>query len=128
MVIPSDTESARCVEHRLLDELKGHGYCCAAVFAIKLALEESLHNAIEHGNGRDPKKKIEISYEIDPRQVSITVTDQGPGFNPDNVPDPTVDENLEKPGGRGIMLMKAYMDEVSFNDCGNRVCMVKCNN
>jgi serine/threonine-protein kinase RsbW len=70
---------------------------------------------------------VEVEYDIDPRRAIITVTDQGEGFNPAVVPDPTIDENLEKPSGRGIMLMRAYMDEVCFNNRGNQVRLVKQN-
>ena len=110
----------------MLGELEQYGYDDVAAFAVKLALEESLNNAIKHGNGLDAGKTVEINYEIDPRCVRITVVDQGGGFDPAGVPDPTADENLEKPCGRGIMLMRAYMDEVCYSSCGNQVRMVKC--
>lgn len=103
----------------------GYGEACA--FAIRLAMEEALCNAIRHGNRMDPSKVVEVDYDIDPARAIITVTDQGEGFDPSTVPDPTTDENLEKPTGRGIMLMRAYMDEVHFNDRGNQVRMVKNN-
>jgi serine/threonine-protein kinase RsbW len=125
MVIPSEFEAARSVEQLVLDELGQHGYGDSATFAVKLALEESLNNAIKHGNGGDASKTIEVSYDVDPHRVKITVTDEGGGFDPGCVPDPTVDENLEKPSGRGIMLMRFYMDEVSYNSSGSQVRMVK---
>ena len=127
MVILSDFRSARNVEQRVLDELETCGYDQSTIFAVKLALEESLNNAIKHGNGLDPNKKIEIEFNVNSRQVDITVSDQGRGFDPESIPDPTSDENLEKPSGRGIMLMRAYMDEVRFNDRGNQVKMLKRN-
>lgn len=110
----------------MLEELDRHGYDEAAAFAVKLALEESLNNAIKHGNELDPQKTITIEYQVDGTQVKVAVADQGLGFDPAAVPDPRADENLEKPCGRGIMLMRAYMDEVCYNMCGNRVEMVKC--
>jgi len=128
MVISSAFEEARAVERRVLDEMERHKYGEVAAFAVKLALEESLNNAIRHGNGCDPGKRIEVRYEVNSERVVVSVVDEGPGFVPDDVPDPTVDENLEKPSGRGIMLMHAYMDEVTHNPQGNQVTMVKYNN
>ncbi len=126
LVIPSTYEAARAVEESVLEELDRHGYDEGDAFAVKLALEESLNNAIKHGNGLDPDKTIDIEYDVTGRCVTVTIVDQGAGFDPARVPDPTADENLEKPCGRGIMLMRAYMDEVCYNSCGNRVKMVKC--
>ena len=103
------------------------GYSEGDQFAIKLALEEGLNNAIKHGNAYDPAKTVQVTFAVTPQQVDISITDEGQGFDPARVPDPTCDENLEKPCGRGIMLMRAYMDEVHYNPCGNQVRMVKKN-
>ena len=127
MVIASNLEAARAVEEALLREVTRHGYDEAATFAIKLALEEGLNNAIKHGNRYDPEKSVEVHFDIDGERASVTIADQGKGFDLSAVPDPTTDENLEKPCGRGIMLMCAYMDEVRYNEKGNRVHMVKRN-
>ena len=126
-VIPSDLESASKVKDEVLRLVAGEGYGQAATFAIKLALEEGLNNAIRHGNRGDRSKTVEVMSDIDARKLAITIVDQGRGFDPQAVPDPTADENLEKPSGRGIMLMRAYMDEVRFNPRGNRLYMVKRN-
>ena len=127
MIIPSEWEAVRQVEERLLNEISHHGYSEASIFAIKLALEEGISNAIRHGNRFDPAKKVQIVFDVDDHRAIITITDQGPGFDPTLVPDPTTDENLEKPNGRGIMLMRAYMDEIRFNAQGNQVRFVKRN-
>ena len=127
LVIPSDLTAAREVEKRVSDQVARYSYDEAARFAIKLAVEEGLNNAIKHGNRFDPTKMVEVQYEINENRVSVTITDEGPGFDPADVPDPTADENLEKPCGRGIMLMRAYMDEVRYNDIGNQVYFVKHN-
>ncbi len=126
--ISSDLKAAREAEQRVMDETARRSYGQAVMFAIKLALEEGLNNAIKHGNGYDPDKVVKLTCEIDDHRAEITIEDQGEGFDPGAVPDPTADENIEKPSGRGIMLMRAYMDEVRFNDVGNRVHMVKHNN
>ncbi len=127
LIISSDLKAAGKVEQRLLREVARRGYGEAAVFALKLAVEEGLNNAIRHGNGFDPKKKVRIEFDIDEHRAVVTITDDGAGFNPAVVPDPTADENIEKPCGRGIMLMRVYMDEVEYSVRGNQVRMVKFN-
>ena len=127
MVIESDLRAARKVEEQVLRDAARHGYGEASRFAIRLALEEALNNAIKHGNRLDPAKVVEVCYHIDEHQASFTITDQGAGFDPCDVPDPTTDENLERPSGRGIMLMRAYMDEVRYSKRGSQLHMVKRN-
>ncbi len=117
-------EVSRC-EDILLADLDAMGFGGADRFAIKLALEEALANAIKHGNCSDAAKHVKVEYEVEPQQVTISVCDEGCGFDPAEVPDPTLDENLEKPHGRGVMLMRTYMTDVSFNEAGNCVTMVK---
>jgi len=125
MVIPSDLQAARATALRLLGEVNRLGYGEACAFAIRLALEEALGNAVKHGNKLNPAKSVEVDCDIDETRAVITITDQGDGFEPDSIPDPRADENLEKPSGRGIMLMRAYMDEVHFSRGGSRVKMLK---
>ena len=126
-MIPSDLRAAQKAEEDLIREVARQGYSEAAIFAIKLAVEEALNNAIRHGNAGDPNRKVSFSYHVRPDRAAITVSDEGHGFDPDDLPDPTADENLEKPCGRGIMLIRAYMDEVRFNPRGNQVHMIKHN-
>ena len=95
------------------------------LFCIKLALEEALVNAIKHGNQMDRSKKVHISYRLLADRFEIHIADEGPGFDPSDVPDPTALENLERPCGRGLMLMRHYMSEVAFHGRGNCVCMTK---
>lgn len=127
MVISSDLREARQAENAVMELVDRHGYDKGAAFGIKLALEEGLNNALRHGNRFDPKKSVQLSFDIDEKRVILIISDEGDGFDPDIVPDPTADENLEKPSGRGIMLMRAYMDEVHFSETGNQVRMVKRN-
>lgn len=115
------------VADALLDQLQARGYSEVTVFAVRLAVEEALNNAIRHGNRLDPEKKAELVYEVTDECVDIRVSDEGPGFDFHQVPDPTLDENLDKPTGRGLMLMRAYMDVVEYNDKGNELHMVKFN-
>ncbi len=123
--IDTDLTSARNLIEDLISQVEAAGYDRDDCFAIRLAMEEALINAIKHGNKFDRSRKIRVSTDIDTQRVVITIEDQGDGFDPASVPDPTIDENLEKPCGRGIMLMKAYMDEVIYNDKGNEVRMIK---
>ncbi|MGB2819930.1 MAG: ATP-binding protein [Phycisphaerae bacterium] len=127
VVIPSKLDAAREAERALLDEVARHAYSEESTFAIKLAVEEALNNAVKHGSGFDSSKKINLTFRVDPGEAVVTITDQGSGFDPAALPDPTTEENLQKPTGRGIMLMRAYMDEVRFNEKGNQVHLVKKN-
>jgi serine/threonine-protein kinase RsbW len=124
-VIPTDLKAAAGVAERLLRRVEAKGYPEQTRFAIRLALEEAFSNAIEHGNKFDAGKSITVAADVNDDRAVITITDEGEGFDPDAVPDPTVDENLEKPCGRGLMLMRAYMDKVTFNEQGNEVCLIK---
>ena len=124
-VIPSDLEEARLLEEQLLAEVCAKGFGEADVFAIKLSLEEGLANAIRHGNRNDPTGRITVTWEITDRCATFRIADNGEGFVPHIVPDPTTEENRLRPCGRGLMLMRAYMDEVTFNDRGNEIRLVK---
>lgn len=123
--VPNDLRSAKLPESRILTELDRHGYEPDATFAVKLALEEAITNAVKHGNRNDPSKHIVVRFHIDPERVVIMVRDDGPGFRPTAVPDPTAEENLERPNGRGIMLMHSYMTRICYNDNGNEVWLFK---
>ena len=125
IVIPSDLKEAHALQQKLLREVQLAGYCEDVCFAIRLALDEALCNAVKHGNKLNAELKVEVEYSIDAESVRIAVTDEGEGFNPDQVDDPTQKNNLERPSGRGVMLIKAYMSEVRYNERGNRVEMVK---
>ncbi len=127
IVIPNQLRAAREPGERILNELNQSGYGPDVVFAIKLALEEALTNAIKHGNRNDESKRVTVKYYIDPDRAVIMVRDEGPGFAPGAVPDCTADENLERPSGRGIMLMHAYMTRICYNHCGNEVWMFRDN-
>ncbi len=126
-VIPSDLRSAKKLEQTILSAVRDAGFSEDHTFAIKLALEEALTNAIKHGNGNDVGKKVHVRFAVDNRKAVIFVRDEGSGFDPGRVPDPTTDENILRPCGRGIMLMRAYMSEVSYNEAGNELRMVKVN-
>ena len=125
VIVPSDLRCVREPEARLIAELRHNGYDDDTVFAIKLAFEEAVTNAVKHGNCNDRSKKVQLRYYVDPERVIFMVRDEGCGFCPDTVPDPTTDENLERPSGRGLMLMNSYMTKVRYSECGNEVWLLK---
>jgi serine/threonine-protein kinase RsbW len=125
LVIPSDPAEARRVQEEIERLLRAHEASEKDIFGIRLALEEALVNAIKHGNQMDRSKKVTIVSVIHAERFEIRITDEGTGFDPGDVPDPTAVENIERPCGRGLMLMRHYMTEVSFGDRGNSVRMAK---
>ncbi|CAN5683228.1 hypothetical protein BH09PLA1_BH09PLA1_35330 [soil metagenome] len=127
ITIPSDLSAVREVQSRILDDVKRHGYGHESTFAIKLALEEVLINAIKHGNKFDQNKKVHVESNVTRDEAEIIIEDEGPGFERVEVPDPTLSENLTKCSGRGILLIEAYMTSVEYSNRGRRVRMVKKN-
>ena len=123
--IPNDTSEGHEVQERIVGLLEQQGWPMRDVFGVRLAMEEALANAIKHGNRMDPEKQVYIACKFAPDEVSITIEDQGDGFKIVEVPDPTDDDNLDKPGGRGIMLIRSFMTSVEYNDRGNRLIMGK---
>ena len=109
----------------ILTQLEANEFSPEDIFAVHLALEEAFINAVEHGNKMNPLKEVKVDYLVDTDKIEISMTDEGGGFKPDAVPDPRSQENLYKAGGRGLLLMCAYMDVVEFNESGNHVHMVK---
>jgi len=128
VVIPSDPSRARQVQDDVEQALKAHHFEDKDVFGIRLALEEAIVNAIKHGNQLDLAKRVYIKYHVSRDRFEIHIKDEGPGFNPADVPDPMAPENLERECGRGLLLMKHYMSEVRFHPPGNAVSMIKLRN
>ncbi len=125
--IPSDPAASRDIQKAIMDRVESLKYGEQSRFAIRLALEEGLMNAMKHGNKLDPNKTVHIEAKVTPRQTEITIEDQGKGFKREDVPDPCADENLLKCSGRGLLLIEAYMDKVQFTRGGRRVKMTKKN-
>jgi serine/threonine-protein kinase RsbW len=92
-------------------------------FNLRTALAEALGNAIVHGNEEDPSRVVQIRAELKPDEIRIHVTDEGSGFAPGDLPDPTATANRDSPAGRGLFLMAALVDQVAFNARGNSVCL-----
>jgi serine/threonine-protein kinase RsbW len=125
VTIPSDTAEARRVQDEIEQQLVSRRASDQEIFSVRLALEEALVNAIKHGNQMDCARKVFVSYRFLDDRFEVKISDEGAGFDPDDVPDPTAVENLERPCGRGLMLMRHYMTEVRYNERGNSVSMTK---
>lgn len=120
-------------EQRAMDDAQNHviglaekrGYPKASLFAVRLALHEAIMNAFRHGHKHlAPTVPVHVKFQVSDQHIDLTVEDQGPGFDPQDVPDPTLEENLERGSGRGLLLIRAYMSIVEYNAKGNALRMV----
>jgi len=123
--IENDSHSLKEVSKKFINILKEKGIEEDIIFDIHVGFEEALRNAMVHGNKCDPGKKVTIETEKTGNVVIICVEDEGDGFDPADLPDPTLDENLLKEGGRGVYLIRHLMDEVRYENGGRKVVMVK---
>lgn len=119
--IPSETENGFQIIRQVTERLAALTWSEPEVFGVHLALEEALVNAIKHGNASQSEKTVHISIRLNEQEFNCTITDQGHGFDPNQIPDPTSEENVCRDCGRGIALMREFMDEVRFLGAGNRV-------
>ncbi|MBI4647805.1 MAG: ATP-binding protein [Bacteroidia bacterium] len=118
---PAKIENVYVAEN-LIDEISTEYKLGAEIYGnIMVAIVEAVNNAILHGNKLDPEKIVYLSYSIDNNTLAFKIRDEGPGFCYDTIPDPTSVENLEKPHGRGIFLMKHLSDEINFYSNGAEV-------
>ena len=119
--IPSLMENIRMIES-FIDNAKDTYNIDDDIYGnIMVAVTESVNNAIKHGNREDRDKNVLLSVFLKENLIRFVVQDEGPGFDYTNLSDPTSPENIEKPGGRGIFLMKHLSDEVNFSDAGRTV-------
>ncbi|MFM8435766.1 MAG: ATP-binding protein [Planctomycetia bacterium] len=123
--LPSERGASRLVMDELLEQLGLHGWEPSDIFGVHLAVEEAIVNAIVHGNKLDPEKTVHVSCSVSPELARIEITDAGVGFDPASVPDCTLDERLEVPSGRGVMLMRSFMTRIEYNARGNSVLLEK---
>ncbi len=124
--IPSDTAKGQEVQERIIVLMEKYEFTERDLFSTRLALEEGIINAIKHGNRMDSEKVVQIRWAVSSQKIRVIIKDQGPGFDVCDVPDPTADENLERPCGRGIMLMKAFMDTIEYSENGTVLTIEKC--
>ena len=123
--LPSERGASRLIMEDLLEQLGIHGWAPSDIFAIHLAVEESIVNAIVHGNKLDTSKVVRVACVISPTLARIEVIDEGPGFDPGSVPDCRLEDRLEAASGRGVMLMRNFMTRIEYNALGNHVLLEK---
>jgi serine/threonine-protein kinase RsbW len=104
--------------------LAGHQATRTTQFRLRVVLSEALTNAIVRGNGEDRSKWVDVRAELVPESIRVSVTDEGPGFDPDAVPEPLQPDQLDEATGRGLYLIRKLVDTVQFNERGNSICMI----
>ncbi len=119
--IPSLSENIRMIESFIDNAREKFDFNDDIYGNIMIAVTEAVNNAIRHGNRNNSSKSVALSLSLEEGLIKFNVEDEGDGFDYHNLPDPTAPENLEKPGGRGIFLMKHLSDEVSFKENGRVV-------
>jgi len=112
--LPSHIEAVATAAAAVADFVSRNGVSEEAAFGMDMAVREAVTNAVLHGNKQDENKAVDLTLKSSPDAFEIIVHDQGPGFNPSEVPDPTEDENILKTSGRGIFFMRTFMDEVDW--------------
>lgn len=123
--LPSSIDAGHRFIAEVLSRLESDRWNSQDIFGVHLALEEAVVNAIKHGNKLDPNKHVKVSCKVSPDRFWISIADEGAGFNPHCVPDCTDDEHICIPSGRGLLLMRCYMNRVEYNERGNAVTMEK---
>jgi serine/threonine-protein kinase RsbW len=119
--LSSKTENIILVERMIEDVCDVFNISEELFGNILISVTEAVNNAIQHGNRNNPEKKIDIAFRSNDKEITFHVKDEGPGFNYNELPDPTAPENIEKDSGRGIFLMRKLADKVEFKDGGNTV-------
>jgi|SRR6056297_3394552 len=118
IAIKSQVENIALIE-KVIDEICNANNITEEHYGnVLIAITEGVNNAINHGNKQDSSKEVVVEFAVSEKQLVCKITDQGPGFDYENVPDPTSPENIEKPNGRGVFLMRHLSDEIEFDDNG----------
>lgn len=124
ITVVNDPVEIERAEDRVVEALTRLKYPRASVFAVRLSLHEAMSNGFRHGHrSLPPNTPISLRFDASDSCVEIIVEDQGPGFDPNAIPDPTLEENLERGSGRGLLLIRAYMTSAEYNTKGNRLQM-----
>jgi serine/threonine-protein kinase RsbW len=124
-VIPNDLAVGRQLLDQVLQQLEELHWGRRDIFGIHLAVDEALVNAMLHGNAMSETKHVQFSCRVSPKKVHVEITDEGPGFDPRRLPDPTSADHVGEPGGRGVLLMQAFMSRVEFRKHGSLVVLEK---
>jgi serine/threonine-protein kinase RsbW len=114
LVLPSHIEAVADAAAALGDFVRGCGVSEESAFGIEMAVREAVTNAMVHGNQEDETKSVEVIFNCHDNELEVEIRDQGKGFDPEEIPDPTNPENLLKTSGRGIFLMRTFMDEIEW--------------
>jgi len=125
LLIPSQMSAGMAVQDRVIGLMQDLQFSMRDIFAMRLSLEEAISNAIRHGNRFAVDKQVWIRCELSELQVRVVIRDEGEGFDPEQVPDPTLAENLERPSGRGLLLMRAYLSTCNYSDSGRCLTLVR---
>lgn len=115
LVLPSRLEAINEAAEAAADFVRRSGLSEDAAYGVDMAVREAVTNAVLHGNRSDETKAVEVSFRRSPAEIEITVRDQGKGFDPESVPDPTDPQNLMKTGGRGLLFMRTFMDGLEWS-------------
>lgn len=123
--LPSELHAIEQAVEELVARSRKAGFNCERRrFRLQVGVSEALANAVSYGNAHDPRKLVRVELRITRDAIIIKVTDEGQGFDPTTIPDPTLPANLPRTGGRGIFLIRQLMDRVEFNESGNSITMV----
>jgi len=123
--LPSDLRMIEAAVSYLVGRCRAHAFRGSRLsLNFRVGVTEALANAVLYGSREDPAKYVRVEVCIDSSRVEVCVRDPGPGFDPDAVPDPTLPENRQRPGGRGLFLIRQLMDEVEFSERGNAIRLV----
>lgn len=124
---PSSVEYLEKVEAQSVKIARGAGFDESTIDDLSIALTELVNNAIHHGNRDDITKNVTVTFDLDQEKLSISIKDEGGGFNPRQIKNPLDPENLLAENGRGIYLVKALMDDLNFNitETGTEITIVK---
>jgi len=114
LILASRFENIEVAEHTLLDLCRRAGCAEEVEYPLVTALREAIANAVRHGNSQDPERLVRLEYRVHDGSITIRVEDEGEGFEPSAVPDPTEEANLPQPSGRGIFYMRRFMRRVEF--------------
>jgi len=123
--LPSTLAAYHDLVQEVLTTLQGLGWTDHDLFGVHMALEESISNAVRHGNKEDPDKCVYVECQMSEKRFFAKIRDEGQGYEPGEVPDCCCEENLERPGGRGLKLIEHYMNKVDHSDKGRCLEMEK---
>jgi serine/threonine-protein kinase RsbW len=119
--IPNRVSDAMLTVRKVVEYLRCNGWPPEDIFGVHMALEETLMNAIKHGNAGDDSKRVHVRVRVWDDRIQARITDEGDGFDPDSVPDPCLEPNLDKTSGRGLILINSFVDKLEYIEPGNSV-------